>query len=357
MNMQCKNGHKLFWRMVGHIRDLLICAGIANFISFMFHFDPDVLFSNFWMNSLYGAAIGGAIWKGNEAIGYILSKYIDLTLEPKKALVWNISVMFIYSVFAIIIVNFVWFVVMGGKSADFLLSQWFITMVIEMGITLIIGSIMFSIGFFNSWRAAVLKEEALKRESLAFQYKALKNQVNPHFLFNSLNTLSSLVYKDQETAVRFIKQLSEVYRYVLAQKDKELVTMEEEIEFVEKYTYLQKIRHGDSLSVEINIEPNKNYAVIPLSIQMLVENAIKHNVVAEEEPLSIKIGIENGFLEVINNLNKKNTIETDGGTGLSNLRSRYGYLSDKKIEIIETQTEYIVRIPLIKYQKDESIDY
>jgi LytS/YehU family sensor histidine kinase len=221
-------------------------------------------------------------------------------------------------------------------------------MFIMFAITAIIVATIYSRQFFKSWREVVVNEERLKREAIELQYKALKNQVNPHFLFNSLNTLSSLVYQNQETAVKFIKQLSDVYRYVLEHKDNELVEVAEEISFVKKYVYLQKIRFGDNLKIEIDVPDKINSVVAPLSLQMLVENAIKHNITSADKPLTIEVLSENGYIIVKNKLQRKSIVKDFGGIGLDNIRSRYKFLTDKEPVVEETTDEFIVKIPLIE---------
>ncbi|HSG67269.1 MAG TPA: sensor histidine kinase, partial [Bacteroidales bacterium] len=213
------------------------------------------------------------------------------------------------------------------------------------------------------WREVVRNEEALKREKLALEYEALKNQVNPHFLFNSLNSLSNLIGKDDEKASRFVKQLADIYRYVLEHKEKEVVSLETEMKFVGNYTELMKIRFGDNLRVNIDLPGNINAQVIPLSIQMLVENAIKHNVVSRDMPLTIDIRMEeDNHLKISNNLQKKSSILREEVNdwekhGLRNIRSRYEYLSESHFEVNgsgdesfpdELNGNFVVTVPLIK---------
>ncbi|MBN1337921.1 MAG: histidine kinase [Bacteroidales bacterium] len=349
--ISCKNS---IWR---HLRDILICAAIGNFIAWLFSFDLQAVWDNFWFNSLYAGSVGGVIWKGNEAISYYLARKIDMDKMPVKALRMHLFLMFAYSMFAIAAVNYIWYLVLAGKVHGFSAADWLVTMIIQFGITMIIGSILFSISFFRAWRESAVVAERLKRQSLALQYEALKNQVNPHFLFNSLNTLSSLVYKDPAQAEKFIKQLSEVYRYVLEHKDKELIALKTELEFVTRYVYLQKIRHGSSLDVETDISPAAGEAVIPMSVQILVENAIKHNVIAMDEPLSVTIYRENGFVVVRNNLNRKSIVTGGNRIGLANLKERYDYLSDKKFTVEEHGKDFTVKVPLLNQKIHEDTDH
>lgn len=333
--------------LLGHLRDILIVVVIGNVISFAFGQD----LTNFWeqikFNSLYSAFIGGALWKGNQFIGDFIGKKIDVNRHPQKALRWNLSVMFIYTVLAIIIVNYIWVVVIFNQPIRWLYTNMLLTMLIELFVTVAITSIFFSIGFFRSWRESAVNEERLQKESIKLQYQALKNQVNPHFLFNSLNSLTSLVSQNQQQAIKFIKELSEVYRYILSHKDNELVRLVEEIDFAKKYVYLQKMRHDNGLQVDFQIQDEKELYVVPVSVQILIENAIKHNEASEENPLKIEVKNTSESLLVRNNLQPKMGILDSGGIGLSTLRGRYGFLTGKNVVTREENGHYLVELPVI----------
>ena len=293
--------------------------------------------------------IGGGLMKGNELVAWLVRKKVDFEKEPGRALRINLIAMLAFTLVYIFLFSYVFFILIFGNPLSYLFGKGgILTMFIMFAITAVIVSTIYSRQFFKSWRELAINEERLKREAVELQYKALKNQVNPHFLFNSLNTLSSLVYQNQETAVKFIKQLSDVYRYVLEHKDNELVKMGEEINFVEKYVFLQKIRFGENLKTEIDIPEKKNRVVAPLSLQMLVENAIKHNIASSDKPLTIRVFCENGYIIVKNNLQRKSVVKDSGGIGLSNIRSRYKFLTDKEPVVEETADEFIVKIPLIE---------
>jgi LytS/YehU family sensor histidine kinase len=243
-------------------------------------------------------------------------------------------------------------------------------MIIELVAVVIIALVLYINEFFHSWRESVKNEESLEREKLALQYEALKNQVNPHFLFNSLNTLSGLIGKDADRAQLFVKQLSDIYRYILEQKDRELVPLETEIKFVDNYISLMKIRFGENLKITKNIPSKKPYRIIPLSVQMLVENAIKHNIISKDMPLSISIEVRDDQLEVKNNFQRKSSImhEEVGEWekhGLANLKSRYAYLSEGQFLVNgsfvepfpdELEGHFVVHVPLIG-TKDEGTDH
>jgi LytS/YehU family sensor histidine kinase len=217
-----------------------------------------------------------------------------------------------------------------------------------MIITIIISLFLHGRAFLMNWRKTSVDAERLQKENIMAKYESLKNQVNPHFLFNSLNALSNLVYEDQDKAVKFIKQLSEVYRYVLDTREKEVVPLEEEIRFLRAYLFLQQIRFGNKLVVEIDIKNDGEIRIAPLALQMLLENAIKHNVVSEDDPLNIRVYTNNHYIIVENNIQKKAMLgEPSLGVGLENIRKRYEFLSTVRVEVNEDQSRFQVKLPVL----------
>jgi hypothetical protein len=295
----------------------------------------------FAIGSCLTASIWIVMWLGNEYIVVWLDSKIKWTTEPIKRLFAGLLGMATYTSIAL------WVVL---ESIEYFLNLPIKTktetMYIAMGFTLVITLFMTARSFFFNWRQSAIDAEKLQKENMAARYESLKNQVNPHFLFNNFNALSNLVYEDQATAVKFIKQLSEVYRYVLETRDHEVVSLAEEIDFLESYIYLQKIRFGEKLDIRVEVS-NKTFRIAPLALQILVENAIKHNIVSEEDPLFVRIYSDGDYISVENNLQKKNSaIGTSMGVGLENICKRYEYLSDKKVEIIQDTKRFLVRLPL-----------
>lgn len=344
--MKCKQNIKS--QIIGHLRDFLIIIVVSNVVAFLFNPDFNDIWGRLKMSTLYGLMIGGALWKGNQFVGWYIGRKIDFNKQPYKSLRWSLISMLIYTIIAIFVVNYIWYVLIHGHSVQQMFNWGYLSMIIEFIITVVITSIFFSMGFFQVWREAAVNEERLQKESIKLQYKALKNQVNPHFLFNSLNSLTSLVYQDQDQAAKFIKQLSEVYRYILEHKDNELVSLADEISFSEKYIFLQKIRHGDSLHINIDTSNESQHYVVPVSIQILIENAIKHNEVSEDNPLTINIFSNDEYIHVLNNKKPKTVLKESGGIGLSTIRARYSFLADKKVITNETDETFEVLIPLLK---------
>mgnify|MGYP003564620348 CR=1 FL=1 len=200
----------------------------------------------------------------------------------------------------------------------------------------------------------------LQKETLASQFEALKNQIDPHFLFNNFSTLASIIEESGVTAVSFVQELSKVYRYVLQTRSSTLVPLKEELDFIQSYRFLMSKRFGDNLSITLTVpETAQALQVMPFSLQLMVENAIKHNIISVKKPLWIRIYMCNNYLVVTNNLQKKNTPVQSTHIGLDNIRTRYGLMTNRDVRVIETTAEFRVEIPLIGGQgaDDECPDH
>lgn len=201
--------------------------------------------------------------------------------------------------------------------------------------------------FFTQWQEAMKREYELKEKNLIFQNETLKSQVNPHFLFNSLNTLSSLVITQTETAEQFIGKLSSIYRYIIENGSKDRVSLKEELAFIEDYFYLHEIRSEGKMLLAIEVMDDQNYEILPVSLQLLIENAIKHNMATLERPLKISIYIEGENIVVKNNLQKMASQVVSTKIGLKNLSERIKLNTSKEIVIEETTSEFLVKVPLL----------
>jgi len=216
---------------------------------------------------------------------------------------------------------------------------------------MVLGFITFS-RYRRQQREKVLelegKAQLLEKEKALVMYESLKQQLNPHFLFNSLTSLSSLIRVDQKSAVGFLDGLSKTYRYILKSRDSELVNLADELKFGESYIQLQLTRFQIGFQVNIDVDESYNYhKIAPVTLQNLIENAIKHNIIDEETPLVIDIFVEDEYLIVRNNLQKKNFVETSNKQGLANMQSLYRYLTTRPLEIKEENKYFIVRVPLL----------
>ena len=200
--------------------------------------------------------------------------------------------------------------------------------------------------FFTQWKKTALQTERLQKEKAIVQYDSLKNQLNPHFLFNALASLNSLIYEDPDIASRFIKHLSKVYRYLL--ENKEVVSLQKDLDFVQNYIFLLKTRFNGSFRIDVKIqEDDLKKHIVPVTIQNLLENAIKHNIVNSEFPLTIHILTDNGFLVVKNSINRKVLVENSNKQGLLNLKNLYHFLTKEEVLIKEDDDFFTVKIPLL----------
>lgn len=233
----------------------------------------------------------------------------------------------------------------GGLTLEYILRN-VVGSLIYSGIIIILFE---SFYYMHQLNKAEQREEQLKRQNVESQMEILKNQVKPHFLFNSLNTVISIIPDEPDKAIDYVQRLSKVYRYILEIKDRKLIPIHEELSCIKDYVFMLKIRFEENLVFDLDEKAlNTNQHVVPLSLQLLVENAIKHNIISNKKPLKISIHKgKNGSLLVSNNLQPKLQKMPSTGTGLSNIKERYQLLTDKQVDIIQTQDNFTVSIPLI----------
>lgn len=226
----------------------------------------------------------------------------------------------------------------------FLATTWFIYAIIPCVINL-----MFFIAFFvRQWKDSLIKNEKLEKEKAQVQFDNLKNQLNPHFLFNALTSLNSLISENQQLASAFLQQLSKVYRYLLQNKDRSTVELTVELAFIQHYTSLLETRFGKALQILIRInEGDKGRSIVPVTLQILIENAIKHNIVDPDKPLRIEITSDDQYLRVSNNLQVRSLVETSNKMGLENLKSLYSFLTTRPVIIEQLDDHFSVKVPLI----------
>jgi LytS/YehU family sensor histidine kinase len=277
-------------------------------------------------------------------------RYLDQKLPwfyfPRKRVLVQSVFMLVWSVLTLGMLYLIWYFLKDG-ALQYPQFLFFIFIISVLFLTAFIG-VSQAVNFIKQWKTTLLEVEKIEREKLKADYKALQNQVNPHFLFNSLNVLISEIKHDPDTAETFTRKLSMVYRYVLQSKNHELISLSKELDFIRSFIYLHQVRLGDALKVTIDIgNDSKQLYLPPLTLQVLVENAIKHNVINEENPLHINIATpETQILIVKNNLNPKQSFESTN-TGLSNIKARYELLKEDGIKIEKSTTEFIVTVPLL----------
>lgn len=306
--------------------------------------------SYYFIQTSIGYAYGIFLPIGNKLIGKYFDK-LDWAKNPKRTNLITFAVFMGYAlIMGITIPYFVDIFLWGMSGISVFYDVSAKAFIITVG-SLIIFYFYNTNLISNNWIKSIKKNEELKRENLQARYEALKNQVDPHFLFNSLNTLTGVVEQKPELATDFIKKLSDIYRYVLEQTDKELVSLNDEMEFVEDYIFLSQMRFGKGLLFDSQIQNFGNMQVVPLGLQMLIENAMKHNALSDDMPLRIEMKIEDGFIVVKNNIREKRIIgSVTKPLGLENIRKRYEYLSGASVEVIKSEYEFIVKLPVIEGQ-------
>ena len=338
------------------------------------------IYKKWYYRLITGALFGLLTWLLNEVLLNIRYRYFVIFLQPRNYL--------FAAVFGIFIHETVYF---SGKMLDKrngwdkgpvkrlllqILSSLLIAIFWVIGIRLSINYLVFhgnlvilsdelilltlvftllfmynlaELGFYlnTKFRSSLAEVEKFRKENAEYQFEMLKLQLNPHFLFNSLNTLSSLVHSDPVKAGEFIHKLSDVYRYVLENRNKELVSLREEMEFIRSFSFLQGLRFKGMIDFRFEIgEELLDRQVAPMTLQLLIENAVKHNIVSSKQPLDIVITAENDNLIIKNNLQFKEEL-SGTGVGLKNISSRYAFLTDRKVEIIKEDNLFKVIIPLI----------
>ena len=310
-----------------------------------------------WTDFVEDALISAVFWSilanGNGVLVDQLDKRISWIEAPLKRFIYSLITLLVFTVLASLLVIYLYvefyFHVEFGKVIE---AQGLWSLIrFPLAITLVISVSMHGRAFLLSWRREAINVEKLKTENALAKLESLQNQVNPHFLFNSLNSLTSLVYSDPDKAVDFIHKLSEVYRYVLDHQFDELVDIEQELELARSFVFLHKIRHGSNLKVSFN-ENGASLSgkqIPPLTLQILLENCFKHNEVSKENNLDVQVNIQEDQIEIMNNLNPVLTPkENSKGLGLQNIKSRYEYLSNEKVEISESDDSFSVIVPLLK---------
>ena len=297
---------------------------------------------------LWAYSISITQWIGLEMIYGMINRRISWIESPVKKVFIQIFSFLAYSTAAFILVQFanfyIWFDVLPDDSWGKILQSLPATLLISF----IISLIFTAIGFFYAWKHSFIQAEKLKVEMMAYKYESLRNQINPHFLFNSLNVLSDLVYDDQAIAVKFIRQLSDLFRYVLDSRNKELVPLKDELEFINSFTFLLKTRFEEKLKIDIDVQANPEDYIVPMTLQLLIENAVKHNEVSEAFPLRISVRKVNDCLEVENNLQPKSVGDDSKKTGLKNITQQFAFFSERPIKIITSDDHYLVRVPILK---------
>ena len=292
------------------------------------------------------------------------NQYLVQRLDRKNNLLRFFSVQFISHVFIIFsllvpifivyVAIFSLFVKHEGFALYPIFTDWYNNRGTSGSIAILLILSTYNTGdfatyYFTKLQKTLLETERIKRQQLQSQFSVLKSQISPHFLFNSLNALSTMVHKDAHQSEIFIRKLSDIFHYVLKNSHIDLIPLRQELEFIEAYCYLLKVRYQNNLEITLEIDPAKTHRMIPpLTLQMLVENAIKHNEISRDRPLRVNIGTQRDFLTVKNNLQIRNQPEDSLNIGLNNITSRYSFFTDIEVAVAQTPQAFLVKLPLLK---------
>lgn len=340
-NYSCPPGYR---EMIIRWTGIILLSLIFPIVSF----DYPICSNDFIWLSLLSIVRTAILWNGSMfIINYLVTKY-SVFKQPARLIIYLVSSLMI-------------FVAMTELAEVSILDIYFNQMIsvrekaefILFGVvtTFMISAIYASVSFFMEWKANLIKNQALEKANLEARYETLRNQINPHFLFNSLNTLLMMV-ADNPEASRYVESISDLMRYMLNSRDKDVVLLKDELKIARDYSFIQKSRFGEKLLVSFKIDPSYyHYVIPPLTLQMLIENAIKHNVVSKENPLWINVSItENQFITVENNIQPKLESEPSTGVGLENIRNRYLFVAGKEVIINNQGNTFKVLLPLFEKQ-------
>ncbi len=319
---------------------------VGAIVALMYSTVIDHPMGNTWFYILHSTITTAVIWFGCYAIVvYLWRKYPWEHSPLKHLLIEIVSILAYVLVFGLTMHTI--YKILPNTPHDFQQRDGFnLDFFITILITFLITTIHEAVFFYNQWKYNFSKSVRLEKDNIEAKYETLKSQINPHFLFNSLNSLTSIVDKNSE-AVDYIQNLSEFLRYMLNSRNSELALVSNEVEVLNKYVSLQKSRFRNSLVVKINIDKKfYNYSLPPLVLQMLVENCIKHNIISKNKPLNIEIKAVNKSIIIENNLQKRTDV-TSTKQGLRNITDRFKFFTGSEVKIIETSAIFRVDIPLL----------
>ncbi|MEQ8417673.1 MAG: histidine kinase [Imperialibacter sp.] len=299
----------------------------------------------YWFGYIYFIFISWSIWQGNRWLLFKQRENMDWFSSPVRKLIILVAANVFYTapVSVALIVGWYWFSRVGPVDWDAVQLVSLANVICVIFVTHAYETVF----LIKERQTDLLAFEQLERARVEAELEILKSQIDPHFMFNSLNTLAYLIENDRDRALQFNESLSDVYRYILMNKQKELVSLEEEIAFANSYFTLVRIRFGDGVHFDIDIADESNKLMAPISLQLLLENAVKHNEFSEKEPLVIRLRLINGWVEVVNNLQAKR-LKGTSRIGLRNLTERYRLLTGKEVLVEETEKEFKVKLPYLE---------
>lgn len=290
------------------------------------------------------------MWLGVRKIVIFLWNKYPWEKHPIKHLVIEVIAILGYTTLAGLFLFSIWYLYdpILIKKEDVSLNIFF-----TLTITFLITSLHEGYFFFMQWKQTLVISEKLEKENIQSQYETLKSQISPHFLFNNLNTLANLIEEDAKLAVEYVQRTADYYRNILNMKNKDLIPLGDELKLIEDYYFLQKKRYGENLNLIINIPDDikDSIVVAPLTLQMLFENSIKHNIISKDKPLKITIKVKDEYIVVENNLQRRQSEEISNRIGLQNITNRYRFLSSKELVVLQKENTFVVKVPVLEIEK------
>jgi len=300
------------------------------------------------LSFLFTIGIAFIIWEGNRYLLFTLRSYFDWFNKPVRKLIVLVLTVSFYTIPISALLLVIWYKIFnaGIVNWDVIATTTLMILVCVLFITHVYETVF----LVREAESEKLKKEQLERARAEAELEALKNQIDPHFIFNSLNTLSHLIEKDPVKAKQFNDNLADVYRYILQNKARELVLLHEEMLFLNDYFSLLKIRFEQAVQLQIGIDASlyDQYLIPPISLQILVENAIKHNEFSDAVPLIITIEMQDDELIIHNQVRKKILRKASSRIGLQNLGERYKLTTSKEISVTESANDFTVSLPVLK---------
>lgn len=298
----------------------------------------------------YSAFYSLAFFLSSQQLVRLADNQFDwITQTRKRVAAGIIGTLIISFVIPFVVITFSYYAFYNGDVSSVFTRGNLFNFIMPAAINITLSMAFHLKSFLKNWKQSALNEERLKTAQKTAELKALQQQIDPHFLFNSFNVLTGLIEEDPSQATKFVVRLSKVYRYVLEVKEQRLIELQEELNFLESYIYLISERFNNLVEVDINLDDNdRRLKIAPLSLQLLIENAVKHNAITRQQTLRIEITKVGGLLQVKNNKNTLKHKAISTGMGLKNIQKRYELLGcNELVKIIDTEAEFIVRIPLL----------
>ncbi len=334
---------------------------LGSSIFFFTFFSDEKTLESFGYNLVISAMYAFGLGLSNGFLNDFLNKKLSWTEQTRLRTILGIVLTVIVNFIVVYGCNYINFVIIQKVSTpdEFFSGKYNFTNWFMVNFALMISAFLHAKGFMEelkkNTRKEVVEQKLIARSANA-QFESLKNQLDPHFLFNSLNVLTALIDENPEQAQKFTTSMSKIYRYVLEQKDKEMVKVEDEIEFAKIYCNLLKTRFEDSVNFifDVNVDDLQKL-VVPLSLQLLLENCIKHNFATSNKPLNIRIFTEGKFLCIENNLQVREQLKESAGIGLANIVQRYALLTKENVFIEKTEQTFKVKIPILIEKKSQTM--